>query len=545
MPKRSPDRQPKRQAKLDEPIDINTPSEPLLRSSQARLAGVLDIADDAIISVDQQQRITLFNQGAEKIFGYLASEVLGQPLDMLLPARFIRTHHHYLSEFAKSSETARRMGERQDIYGLRKDGTEFPAEASISRLELEEETVYTVILRDITARKRADQSLRESQARLAGILDIADDAIISVDQQQRIRLFNQGAEKIFGYLASEVLGQPLDILLPARFRDIHQRHLLAFATSPDPARRMGERQDIYGLRKDGTEFPAEASISRLELAGETTYTVILRDITARKRVEATLREQNLELERASQAKDRFLASMSHELRTPLNAVIGFTGTLLMRLPGPLTPDQDRQLTIIQSSAKHLLALINDLLDLAKIESGRVELRLEPVDGQQLIDEVAANLRPLAEQKGLRFEVRQPDQPLVFRTDRRALSQIIINLVNNAIKFTERGDIRLSLEARAREQAVSEEPLAASLQPSTSPVALLISVSDTGIGMRPEEQAHLFEAYMQGRSASTRPHEGTGLGLHLSQKLAGLLGGVIEFVSEYGQGSTFTLVIPKK
>jgi PAS domain S-box-containing protein len=387
--------------------------------------------------------------------------------------------------------------------------------------------------------------LRSSQARLAGILDIADDAIISVDQQQRITLFNQGAEKIFGYAAQEVLDQPLDMLLPVRFRHIHQRHVVAFATSPDPARRMGERQDIYGLRKDGTEFPAEASISRLELAGETTYTVILRDITARKRVEARLREQNLELERASQAKDRFLASMSHELRTPLNAVIGFTGTLLMRLPGPLTADQERQLTIIQSSAKHLLALINDLLDLAKIESGRVELRLEPIDGQQLIDEVAANLRPLAEQKGLRFEVRQPAEPLVFRTDRRALSQIIINLVNNAIKFTERGDIRLTLEARAREQAVSEEPPAASREPPTSPVAVLISVSDTGIGMRPEEQAHLFEAYMQGRSASTPPHEGTGLGLHLSQKLAGLLGGAIEFISEYGQGSTFTLVIPEK
>jgi protein-histidine pros-kinase len=386
--------------------------------------------------------------------------------------------------------------------------------------------------------------LRDSQARLAGILAIADDAIISVDQQQRVTLFNQGAEKIFGYLASEVLGQPLDMLLPARFRDIHQRHLAAFATSPNPARRMGERQDIYGLRKGGSEFPAEASISRLELAGETTYTVILRDITARKRVEATLREQNMELERASQAKDRFLASMSHELRTPLNAVIGFTGTLLMRLPGPLTPDQDRQLTIIQSSAKHLLALINDLLDLAKIESGRVELRLEPLVGQQVIDEVAANLRPLAEQKGLRFEVRQPAQPLIFRADRRALSQIIFNLLNNAIKFTERGDIRLTLEARGWRRAVSDEQPAPSAQALASARAVLISVSDTGIGMRPEEQAHLFEAYMQGRSASTRPHEGTGLGLHLSQKLAGLLGGAIEFVSEYGRGSTFTLVIPE-
>ncbi|HEU5097581.1 MAG TPA: ATP-binding protein, partial [Roseiflexaceae bacterium] len=251
--------------------------------------------------------------------------------------------------------------------------------------------------------------------------------------------------------------------------------------------------------------------------------------TARKQFEHTLREQNLELERASLAKDRFLASMSHELRTPLNAIIGFTGTLLMRLPGPLTHDQERQLATVQSSAKHLLALINDLLDLAKIESGRVELRLESVVGQAVIDEVAANLRPLAEGKGLRFELQLPDQPMVLRTDRRALSQILINLLNNAIKFTDQGGVRLTL-ARREERGRA---------------ATAISVSDTGIGMRPEDQAHLFEAYMQGRNPSTRPHEGTGLGLHLSQKLAGLLGGAIEFVSEYGHGSTFTLVIPEK
>ncbi len=201
---------------------------------------------------------------------------------------------------------------------------------------------------NLEADQLSEQSLPSSQARLAGILDIADDAIISVDYQQRVTLFNQGAEKIFGYTASEVLGQPIDLLLPRRFEHIHQQHLIEFAGSAAPSRRMAERQDIYGLRKDGTEFPAEASISKLELDGEATFTVILRDITARKRFEHMLQEQNLALERASQAKDHFLANMSHELRTPLNAVIGFTGTMLMRLPGPLTDAQERQLTIVQS-----------------------------------------------------------------------------------------------------------------------------------------------------------------------------------------------------
>jgi len=276
-----------------------------------------------------------------------------------------------------------------------------------------------------------------SQAHLAGILDITDDAIISVDQRQCVTLFNQGAEKIFGYTAQEIIGQPIDLLLPQRFTASHHQHLIEFASSSDTARRMGERRDIYGRRKDGTEFPAEASISKLKIEGQYVFTVFLRDITVRKHFEQTLQEKNLELERANLAKGRFLASMSHELRTPLNAIIGFTGTLLMRLPGPLTTDQEKQLQTIQISARHLLSLINDLLDLAKIESGRVELSLEPVSCRQLIDEVATALRPLAERKGLRFAVQSPDKDFVMRTDRRALSQILINLINNAIKFTER------------------------------------------------------------------------------------------------------------
>jgi PAS domain S-box-containing protein len=374
----------------------------------------------------------------------------------------------------------------------------------------------------------AEQSLRSSQARLAGILDIADDAIISLDGQQHITLFNQGAEKIFGYTAPEVLGQPIDLLLPLRFHDSHNQHLKSFAVSLDTARRMGERQDIYGLRKDGSEFPAEASISKLDLDGEITFTVILRDITARKRFEHTLQQQNLELERANHAKDGFLANMSHELRTPLNAVIGFTGTLLMRLPGPLTDAQERHLTIVQSSAKHLLALINDLLDLAKIESGKVELCLVPVAYYEVIDEVAANLRPLAEQKGLHFDVSLPERDLVIRTDRRALSQILLNLLGNAIKFTEQGCVCLHVARRDEAGRVST----------------VLQISDTGIGIQPEQQLHLFEAYVQGADIGYQAREGTGLGLYLSQKLAGLLGGAIEFTSELGQGSTFSLVIPE-
>jgi protein-histidine pros-kinase len=218
--------------------------------------------------------------------------------------------------------------------------------------------------------------------------------------------------------------------------------------------------------------------------------------------------------------------MSHELRTPLNAIIGFTGTLLMKLPGPLTTDQEKQLRTVQGSARHLLSLINDLLDLAKIESGKVELNLEPVLCQNVVLEAVTSLRPAAEMKGLSFEVKMPEVDLVVQTDRRALSQILLNLTNNAIKFTEHGRVCLALSQHQIDGRLLTEMM----------------VTDTGIGIRPEDQAKLFQAFSQVDGSSKRRYDGTGLGLHLSRKLAELLGGWITFHSEYGHGSTFTLVL---
>ncbi|HEU5103791.1 MAG TPA: ATP-binding protein [Roseiflexaceae bacterium] len=240
-----------------------------------------------------------------------------------------------------------------------------------------------------------------------------------------------------------------------------------------------------------------------------------------------LSASNQALEQASLTKDRFLSSMSHELRTPLNAIIGFTGTLLMRLPGPLTTDQEKQLRTIQRSSQHLLALINDILDLAKIESGRVDMELEPLACQAIINEVVASLRPLAEQKGLQLIVDCPAETIVVQTNHRALSQILINLINNAIKFTPHGSVRLTLGQLLAQEGRQIE----------------IQVADTGIGIRAEDQRRLFQLFTQVDNAETRVQEGTGLGLHLSQKLAGLLGGQITVKSVLGQGSTFTLHLP--
>ena len=239
--------------------------------------------------------------------------------------------------------------------------------------------------------------------------------------------------------------------------------------------------------------------------------------------------KNLELAEASRMKSAFIANMSHELRTPLNAIIGFTGALLMKLPGPLTGEQERQLTTIRSSARHLLSLINDILDVAKIEAGKVTLSLEPVQLQSLMNEVADTLRPLAANKGLALEVELAPEPITMDTDRRALTQILINLANNAIKFTEKGQVKLSLKQRRDEDAVITE----------------FSVADSGQGIREEDQVKLFQAFSQLDSTSTRHAEGAGLGLYLSRNLANLLGGSLFFSSDFGKGSTFTLALKSK
>jgi PAS domain S-box-containing protein len=378
------------------------------------------------------------------------------------------------------------------------------------------------------------------EKRFRELLEAAPDAIMQVDADGRIILLNRVTEDMFGYTRDELLGQPVEVLIPQELHARHVQHRAHYRQNP-LTRTMGSGLALEGIRKNGSRFPVEISLSPSDSAEGFRITAIIRDTTERRTAEESLRKvreeytqqlakanaelemTNRELERANRLKSEFLASMSHELRTPLHTIIGFSELLGEELEGPLNEKQHRFIQHIHKDSLHLLELINDVLDISKIEADRLELRPEAFDFTALLAESLASVRSLAEAKSHILESAS-NVPRAVEADRLRIKQVLVNLLSNAIKFTPEGG-RIGVDARVHESAV------------------VVSITVTGIGIPQEEHESIFDKFHQVGATTKGVREGTGLGLAITKRLVEQHGGSISVQSKPRQGSTFVFTLP--
>jgi PAS domain S-box-containing protein len=484
-----------------------------------------------MVIVDGDGRIVLVNSAVESLFGFTRAELLGRPVEDLVPERFREAHPAHRSRYVQDPRR-RPMGAGIELFGRRKDGSEFPAEISLGPIEVEDERFTIAALRDATARKKSETQFR-------GLLEAAPDAMVIVDRDGRIVLINGQAEKLFGYSREELLGRPVEDLVPSRFHEGHPAHRTSYFLNPRP-RPMGGGLALAGRRKDGTEFPVEISLSPVETQEGTLVTAAVRDVTEQKRLEEQIRQRNRELTEASEKleeqyrrvqegsrlKSEFLANMSHELRTPLNAIIGFAELMHDGKVGPIADQQKEFLGDILTSSRHLLQLINDVLDLSKVESGKMEFRPEPVDAAKVVVEIRDILRSLAASKRIPVEVQVAAPVAEIVTDSGKLKQILYNYLSNALKFTpEGGRVAVRLAPEDDEH-------------------FRLEVEDSGIGISPADHGRLFVEFQQLDASAAKKYPGTGLGLALTKRIVEAQGGRVGVESVMGQGSTFFAILPR-
>jgi PAS domain S-box-containing protein len=463
----------------------------------ALLSGLLDSAMDAIITIDERHTIVLYNRAAEKIFGWPRGEMLRQPLERLIPGRFRPTHAQHVETFGSTGVTSRRMGGLRVVYGLRSTGEEFPMDASISQLETPQGKLFTVILRDITERLQAIDRQARLSARLSGLLDSAMDAIITVDEQQRIVLYNRAAERIFGWTSEEAMGGSLEKLMPDRFRPNHTAHVHRFDRTGTTSRRMGDGTVLYGKRASGEEFPMEASISQLDTPEGKLFTVILRDITERVRAQEELSSFAAEAHNLREGeKSRIARELHDELAQSLTALK--MDTIWLRDSALAEPEK----------AQAKLADMISMLDITVAATRRI----------------AADLRPLL-------------------LDDLGLGPAIEWLAHN---FTQRTGV--PCEVSVDEDLELEEPYATAVfrivQESLANVGKHARASEAGVVIARTGQAVMLEVRDNGQGFTTAsPRKPHSLGLMGLRERAHLLKGAVAIDSQPGKGTRVQVRIP--
>src|SRR6267143_6162155 len=478
----------------------------LLFDSNPQPVWVYDLKSLAILDV---------NHSAVRNYGYSREEFLSLTIKDIRPPEDVPA-------LLESAVKAPPDTEISSVWQHRKkDGTLIDVEITSHSLVYEGRDARLVVATDITMRKRAEEALQTSEEKARSVVQTAHDAIVSADSHGNITDFNREAEVIFGYSAQEVIGKPLAVLMPDRFKDLHQRGFKRYLETSE-AHVIGKTVELAAKRKDGTEFPVEFSLSSWKARAGLFFTGVLSDITERKRTEELLMRAKEDAERASKFKDQFLSTMSHELRTPLNAVLGFSDLLADERYGPLNDRQQRYVAHIHTGGKHLLELISDILDLSKIEAGRMELSREDVPVASAFAEVISSLYPLAEKKSQAL-LQQIEPHLHVRADPLRFKQMLMNLAGNAIKFTPEGG-RIELAARQVDDQVRVE------------------VRDNGPGIPAEQQQRIFEAFFRLTETGSAT-EGTGLGLAITSRLVELHGGKLGIESQPGKGACFYFSLP--
>ena len=502
----------------------------LLVANERHFRAVTQSANDAIITGDAAGNIVDFNAAAERMFGYTGDEIIGQPLTVLMPKRFRNAHCTGLQRVV-AGESPHMIGKTVENTGLRKDGSEFPLEISLAQWQTTDSHFFSATIRDITERKAAEDQLRK----LSQAVEQSPESIVITDIDAHIVYVNKSFLQVTGFSREEVIGQ-------------NPRFLHSGKTPPETYVAMWDtltqgypwKGEFYNRKKDGSEYIEFAIITPLRQPDGTisNYVAVKEDITEKKRLgeELDFHRHHLEeqvmlrttqliaarqlSETANQAKSMFLANMSHEIRTPMNAIIGLNH--LLRRSG-VTPEQLDKLEKIDNASRHLLSIINDILDMSKIEAGRVQLESRDFSLSSILENVRSIISDAARDKGLRIEMDVHSVPLWLRGDQMRIRQSLLNYASNAIKFTDKG--RIALRAKLLEDSDGE-------------LLVRFEVEDTGIGIASDKIERLFNVFEQADISTTRVFGGTGLGLVITRRLAQLMGGEIGVDSTPGVGSTF-------